>query len=195
MAKLVIKRIVIFVGLLMICQVMWIVEVYHLFMPVDAVVDAVAWFDENGNGERELDESGLADVCIWEWVLEVPDTEEISLICENPFLQTDNTGNWPNSDDYEWLFLPGADCNNVYIFANPPTGYHASTPLVVNDCYAEFGFMLENTESQDQVLAYAKQIQRWKIVKWLENAGILLAMIIIAGVVSISLVRPEFSEG
>ncbi len=179
--------------LLTICLVGWFLIVFHPFVMIDGIADAIAWLDENGDGEKDPNEPPLADVCIWDEAMTpgIPTADDRSRVCTNLFYHTDDTGNWPNSDDFEWIFRPGADCNDVYIFAAPPVGYQATTPLVVNECRAEFGFAPDNVQPQNRVLGYAEQMQKYRVIKWLKNISIFAVIVLAAGGISTIFVRPK----
>jgi hypothetical protein len=144
------------------------------------------WFDSNGNGRKDVNESPLAGVCVWDqpW-LHVPDEKEVTEICGSLCYQTDDSGKW------EGDFHAGQACDDFYVFAKPPEGYRPSTPPVVNYCVAEFGFVLEDSALQDAYPSYAAYARRWQAARVLGRVGVVAAVAVVAVGISIGLVRPK----
>ena len=185
LASLIIGSLFAYGGYLAICKP-WRL---HLAL-VDADVSARAWVDTNGNGYRDVDETPLEGVCVWDWSAQVPDDEVIAQVCDDPFHRTGDSGEWPSSEERYLTFRAGASCEDIYIFAKPPQGFEATTPIVVNSCYAEFGFAPEGSVSHSH--SYDSFLQSERLAQRRQQIAIMLAVVTAvacSAVVSIRAVR------
>jgi hypothetical protein len=154
----------------------------------DGYSSGKAWVDRNGNGHREPDEPGLAEVCIWDsFGPRMRNQEQVSEICG--MSRTDENGYWDGG------FKPGASCDEIYIYAVPPEGYRATTPLVVNDCLGEFGFVPSQSSGDGEEEKYrqyrtavAKATWR-KVLKSTARVLVIVGEVVLAAVVSGRAVR------
>lgn len=168
----------------------------HVYL-VDSSASARAWLDTNSDGYRDPSESSLENVCMWASTeLERFDEESRLLLCADPDLRerliTDTEGEWGGP------FFAGACCNDVYIFAIPPEGYQATTALVVNDCFAEFGFVLAKSPSEteqlspmDYVLQLQRQQRRAQAFDVIKTSAIVIGVLFAALIGSFVIVRPQ----
>ena len=146
--EILLKRIALFFGLLLLASAIlaglaFLYFRYGVFSGglVDSGATAVAWFDEDGDGQRDPGESPLAGVCIWAGTILSPYGEPWLLrkcAADYGYGLSGASGQWPANR--QWLpFFAGAHCSDVHIYAVSPPGYYATTPLVVNGCDAQFG--------------------------------------------------------
>ncbi len=168
----------------------------HVYL-VDSMASARAWLDSNGDGIRQPAEPWLEDVCIWNHTeLERFDEEMVSSLCadsdigEN--LSTDENGKWSGN------LWAGACCSDIYIFAIPPEGYQATTPLVANGCLAEFGFVpaesaptTEQFSTTDYVLQLQTQQREEQVLDTVKIIAIVLGVLAAALIGSFIIVRPS----
>jgi len=94
-------------------------------------------------------------------------------------------------------FKPGASCDEIYIYAMPPEGYRATTPLVVNDCLGEFGFVPSQSSGdgeEEKYRQYRTAVAKatWqKVLKGIARVLVVVGEVVLAAVVARTLhVRP-----
>ncbi|MFN8596219.1 MAG: hypothetical protein U0559_08550 [Anaerolineae bacterium] len=164
----------------------------------DSSTWADAWLDANANGQREHDESPLANVCVWSPIsLDVPQEADVARICGDSLSLTDQTGHWPAKGQEAHSFRAGAKCTDLDVFAKPPDGYIATTPLAINGCQGAFGFVSTSAvdvSSRNYLQEYEKHIQARQTSKQLENLlpiATLLVVVALCAFLSVKLVRPS----
>ena len=95
-----------------------------------------AWLDANGDGKQNNNEPSLPNVCVWGgYGYQFSSWDEI---CNSEYFVTDSGGKWSE-------FFAGGSCDQIYIAAKPPQGYRPTTPLIVNGCWSQFGFIPSNS--------------------------------------------------
>lgn len=167
---------------------------------MDLGVRAQAWTDINANGRRDEGELPLQDVCVWwEGGLSAPSEAELVEICGSPQWHTDSDGRWPRGGGD--VFVAGYH-QHLLVFAKPPAGYRATTPSVVDDPTAEFGFAPVDPASapgeldsyyvrvyRDYVDSAARADQLWQAAGIAALAGEFL----LAAVAAVRWVRPPLN--
>lgn len=156
---------------------------------VDASVSIKVWNDKNGDGIKEARESFMPNVCVWGgYASEFTDWWKI---CESEYYLSDSNGNWSK-------FVAGGECDELYSAVNPPSGYRPTTPVVVNECLAEFGLISDDSANTAYSMDVGQYLQeRWakeesneEVALWL-TLGISFVLIsVFAGFISFKLVRP-----
>lgn len=131
----------------------------------DAAAVASAFIDDNCNGVWEQDaERPLADVCIWADDRAVPDAPA----CTQPAARSNSAGGWQD-------FSRGyPTCQDVFIHAETPPGFMATSATIVNDCVAQFGFAPAGSCTAVDVLTpedVAAAQRRTDLLRW---GGLLL---------------------
>ncbi|MEP7136281.1 MAG: hypothetical protein ABI904_15240 [Chloroflexota bacterium] len=153
----------------------------NLFGVGDGGAYVSAWLDKNANGVREDNEPPLANVCVWYGYR--PD----SVIADCKFSDhqvTDKNGQWGE-------FLAGADCDMIYIFANPPSGYRPTTDLASKGCDAGFGFIQENVQVTQKVQTISEFAHREITIAWIRNIAIGLFIFVAALLGTVWLEKPH----
>jgi hypothetical protein len=104
---------------------------------------------------------------------------------------SDSNGGWSE-------FFAGGECDELYSAVNPPIGYHPTTPVVVNECSAEFGFISDgsaNTAYSIDVRQYLQErsVQEERnedVALWLTLGISFILISVFAGFVTFKLIRP-----
>lgn len=152
---------------------------------VDALASIETYIDKNADGIKDEDELPLAEVCVGQWPYlgyNFPLGERIGSECLNPYDSTDPKGRWGE-------FKPGSKCTDLILYAVVPEGYQPTTDLVVNDCYAHFGFISAGSIPQKNVLTLKDLLGRKAAEEKLKLIAIMAVCIAISIFVSISVVR------
>ncbi len=163
----------------------------------DSSSSAIAWLDTNQNGNRDPSELPLRDVCIWS-SLSPYSYNDVPQSCKFQQNQTNNEGKWGGE------FFAGSDGTDIYIFADAPSGYHSTTPPVVKNYYAEFGFAPDSLAPINQIGTrydyVSKDIQNEeyktrldRILFWGSIILIIALSIILAAKVDEFLIRHDFA--
>ena len=138
-------------------------------LPVgDGQAIAVTWLDGNTNGIKDANEKYLPHVCIWSSYSLLGGAVE-SNQCEYSY--ADDQGRWGE-------FLPGGSCDEVFVFAQSPSGFHPTTNLVSNGCDAKFGFVQDNVPISHKVLSIDEYIQQ-------QNRSTVLMRIVIGLIITV----------
>ena len=137
----IIKSILFFAGIAIV--ILWCISSNSALFIFGGASDAgpyiETWVDINGNGKRDADESSLSNVCVWGgYDYQFSSWDKI---CDSDYFLTDSTGKWTE-------FFAGGKCAQIYTAATSPQGYRPTTPLIVNNCSASFGFTPDNSSSQ-----------------------------------------------
>lgn len=165
---LIIKRMLVFLGLFILFFLVlgWLISNRPTTCCYDSAASAEAWEDLNGNGQKDAGEQSLAGVCVWmPLAREVLQENQVTQICSTTFNHTDASGQWPRSGEGYLAFRAGAKCSDIDILARPPDGYVATTPLVVNDCHALFGFAPASAGSNEVNKTYLQQYEEYIYTK------------------------------
>jgi hypothetical protein len=145
---------------------------------------AIAWIDNNGNGKQDYGEQPLEGVCVWAGRSpSYYNADQAGNICTMPYYLT-------NAKGERGQFFAGTYCRDIYIFAKPPEGYQPTTSLGGNACTVEFGFVPEGSLEKADVLSpaeFAQPIIREQTTNRLKQIGFLVALIVLAAIVSIIL--------
>jgi hypothetical protein len=180
MIKRIIRKIIIFWGILIIIPA--IDSVYFFFKQSDLYHDlygfkdggssAFTWLDSNADGQQNLNEPPLADVCVWYESFPERFYKDDTNYCDfESHPVTDSQGKWS-------VFLAGeVNCKELWIFAEAPDGYQATTPLAFHGCSASFGFAPENAHIEKAIPSASDLIQRYSILLKIKNVIIVLLII------------------
>ena len=157
---------------------------YIILGAYDSDASALAWFDSDGDGRFDFNEPLIQGVCMWaSTTLRIYDQQEIVEICEDAefyeAFHTNSLGLWPYETERYMTFFAGASCNDIYIYALPPEGFNATTPLIVNGCSGAFGFAPENVSPQNRALSHEAYVERQ------EREGMVRLTILILSVVAL----------
>jgi hypothetical protein len=166
-SMLIFKRMLVFFGLFILISVIlgWLVSTRQTCC-YDSSASAETWIDVNGNGQRDAAEQALADVCVWSPItFEVPQENQVAELCSITSNHTDSTGQWPRRGEESHTFRAGAHCTDIDVFARPPDGYVATTPLVVNGCHARFGFAPSSTLPNAVSKSYLQEYEDYVYTK------------------------------
>lgn len=147
---------------------------YWIFGLGDDVASVTAWQDKNANGIKDDDESPFPGVCIWYGYRPDSVIQNHSDPCQfSDNGVTDEQGNWGQ-------FLPGGNCEDIYVFAKPPNGYQPTTDLASNGCSAQFGFVENGVEVSHTVLSIDDFARRKITILWVNRIGIGLFIVAVA---------------
>jgi hypothetical protein len=196
---LIIKRMLVFLGLFILFFVVlgWLASNRQTCC-YDSSASAEAWEDSNGNGQRDAGEQSLAGICVWSpRTREVPQESTVAKMCSETFFRTDVSGQWPAPGEEDMTFRAGAKCTDIDVFAKPPDGYVATTPLVVNGCHALFGFAQASTLPNVVNKSYLQQYEEYLHTKQtayqlrfiLQTIGLLAALTLPSAFIATKLVR------
>ena len=186
MAKRTIRSAIIFFGIVAIfpmCQLFYGFVSPYSWMVIPAGYDSAyvtTWLDSNANGIKDPGEKNLPNVCIWNgFSLESGAVFPVS--CETSI--TDNQGEWSQ-------FLAGGSCDELFVFAKPPKGFHATTDLVSNGCNAKIGFVQENVTVKHKVLSIKEYVEQRNMISWFTRIAIGFIIIVIGIAGTIWLEKP-----
>jgi hypothetical protein len=169
-AKRIIRKIVIFFGIVAIFPAIYSTFegsdlYYDLYGNSDFSANAVSWLDSNGDGIQNLNESPLADVCIW-YVFHPEEfyTEDLHWWCDRKNVSvTDTEGKW--KEFIAWKF----SCKELWVFAKAPSGLKPTTPLASHGCSANFGFAPEKVQIEKNFPSAVELIRRYSFLILLRN--------------------------
>jgi hypothetical protein len=153
----------------------------------DAGAFVRVWHDLNADGIRDNNEPPLSNVCVWGgYASSYRLFRSWSDICKNQYFMTDSNGEWSE-------FFAGGRCSEIYILVNPPAGYRPTTPLTVNSCSAEFGFVPSDVTEIQQLdwKQYLQELNEKEILVSRLKLGIEMVMSSVFAVfVSMKIIRP-----
>jgi hypothetical protein len=133
----------------------------------------MAWEDTNCNGVKDPGEPPMSGVCVWTSGyadVATPSPEE----CVSESLQTDSEG-FGN-----WIFYSGAACKDVFVFAQAPDGYSATTYTVANGCEGKFGFAPEGTCPPHESITARELVARANSPFWARVFAVLCVLLVLA---------------
>jgi hypothetical protein len=181
MTRQIIRSIIIFWGIIAIfpaCYLLYNYVVYNVLPRGDGEEHVTTWLDSNANGIKDPGEKNLPNVCVWEGYSQ-SDGDDAYIhpdICKNSF--TDGNGEW-------WNFLPGGSCDELFVIAEAPKGFHATTNVVSRPCDTEIGFVQDNVPVNHKVLSIKEYFQQQNTFLLLKRIalGFIIIMIGIIGTI------------
>jgi hypothetical protein len=168
---------------------------FHFGAVGDAGASIKVWLDTNGDGKKDNNEPVLPNVCFWSGYITYyesdynhPPFNNWKEFCNNRANTTDTDGAWSE-------FLPGGNCTDYYNVINPPGNYFPTTPVLVNDCNAEFGLSQGKATSKTPSINVGQylqnQVEKKRILEWIKIITFLVSVSLFSGFITVKIIRPQ----